>query len=369
MAFWVRAHVLLTATAVSGTAFSAPIYKGMSYAAWSQDSYSTIPSDQSLASMKLAGVDTVLINVWEFQSNINSTEIAPRYDWYSANPGSVRHAIQTAKGLGMKVMLKPNVDMTDDPSHWRGDIIPSSAWFTDYNSFIGRWAEVAQQEGVDILSIGCELVNAQHSANDWVNVAANARSIFGGKLTYSANCNSEQDVSWWNAVDIIGIDAYYQLTTNVNASLTDLKAAWNARSKSINAWRSASWSDKHVMFTEVGYRSTNGANTQPWAWGNNDGLNLQEQSDCYEALLSTMWNKSWWDGAFWWNWETDPNAGGLNDQGYTPQGKPALDVLKGYYSPVPEPSSGPAILGIGALLIIKRMRKKSQTSKNLINRI
>ena len=110
------------------------------------------------------------------------------------------------------------------------------------------------------------------------------------------------------------------------------------------------------MFTEVGYRSTNGANTQPWAWGSNYGLNLQEQANCYEALLSTMWNRSWWQGAFWWNWETDPNAGGLNDQGYTPQGKPTLDVLKRYYAPVPEPSGGLILLPILALLLRRRPR-------------
>ncbi len=300
-------------------------------------------------------MDTVSINAWEFQANINSSSIAPRYDWYSASQESVRHAIQTAKSLGMKVMVKPNVDMTDDPAHWRGDINASAAWFTAYSSFIGRWADIAQEEGADILSIGCELVNTQSWTSNWQAVANNARSKFNGKLTYSSNAYSEQAVNWWNSVDIIGIDAYYQLTSNNNATLADLKSAWATRANSINAWRSANWSSMPVMFTEVGYRSTNGANTQPWAWGNDYGLNLQEQSNCYEALLSTMWDKPWWQGAFWWNWETDPNAGGLNDQGYTPQGKPALDVLKGYYSPVPEPST---LLALGGLALLLRCIKR-----------
>lgn len=359
MASWARAtrvFCLLGIGAIVGFANAAPLYKGMSYTAWSQNAYSSVPSDQSIASMKLAGVDTISINVWEFQSNINSTSIAPRYDWYSASPESVRHAIQTAKSLGMKVMLKPNVDMTDDPGHWRGEINPSAGWFTAYNSFIGRWAVVAQQEGADILSIGCELSNTQSWSSNWQNVASGARSKFSGRLTYSANANSEQSINWWGSVDVIGIDAYYQLTNNPNATLNDLKAAWNTRANSIDAWRSSFWANKQVMFTEVGYRSTNGANTQPWAWGSNSGLDLQEQVDCYEALLSTMWNRSWWDGAFWWNWETDPNAGGMNDQGFTPQGKPALDTLKSYYSPVPEPSTALVLLG-GLLLVVKRKKQ------------
>ena len=342
-------------SAVCASSLASPLYKGMSYTAWSQNAYSSVPSDQSLASMRLAGVDTVSINVWEFQSTINSTAIAPRYDLYSASPESVRHAIQTAKSLGMKVMVKPNVDLSNDASHWRGDINPSAGWFTAYNNFIGRWADVAQQEGADILSIGCELVTAQTWASNWTGVASLARSKFNGKLTYSANGYSEQNVTWWNSVDIIGIDAYYQLTTNTNATLADLKTAWGARADSIGAWRSASWSSMPVMFTEVGYRSTNGANTQPWAWGSDYGLNLQEQSNCYEALLSTMWNRAWWQGAFWWNWETNPNAGGPNDQGYTPQGKPALNVLKGYYAPVPEPSTALVLLPL--LFLLRRRRQ------------
>ena len=261
-----------------------PFYKGMSYTAWSQDAYSSVPSDQSLASMRLAGVDTVSINVWEFQDNINSTTIAPRYDWYSASQASVRHAIETAKGLGMKVMLKPNVDMTNDPSHWRGDINPSSAWFSAYQDFIGRWADVAQQEGADVLSIGCELSNTQSWTSSWQGVSSLARSKFSGRLTYSANDGSEQGINWWNSVDVIGIDAYYQLTTNNNATLSDLKSAWAARGDSIGSWRVASWSSMPVMFTEVGYRSTVGSNTRPWDYSANYGLDLQEQANCYEAL-------------------------------------------------------------------------------------
>jgi len=37
-------------------------------------------------------------------------------------------------------------------------------------------------------------------------------------------------------------------------------------------------------------------------------------------------------GWFWWNWETDPNAGGPADNWYPPQNKPAQDILNQYYS-------------------------------------
>jgi len=87
----------------------------------------------------------------------------------------------------------------------------------------------------------------------------------------------------------------------------------------------------NVMFTEVGYSSYDGANTQPWHWPAIPPVDVGEQADCYEALLSVCRNRPWWKGAFWWNWETDPNAGGLSDMGFTPQNKPAEQVLKDYY--------------------------------------
>jgi hypothetical protein len=86
-----------------------------------------------------------------------------------------------------------------------------------------------------------------------------------------------------------------------------------------------------VVFTEVGYRSADGTNSAPWDFSSTWGPDLQEQADCYEALFSVLWNETWWAGAFLWNWETDPNAGGLSDTGYTPQRKPAEQVLRSHY--------------------------------------
>jgi hypothetical protein len=54
--------------------------------------------------------------------------------------------------------------------------------------------------------------------------------------------------------------------------------------------------------------------------------------------------KPWWDGAFWWNWETNPYAGGPSDAGFTPQNKPAQTILQQYYGgtgPPPPPHGAP----------------------------
>ena len=35
---------------------------------------------------------------------------------------------------------------------------------------------------------------------------------------------------------------------------------------------------------------------------------------------------------YFWNWTTNPNQGGLNNEDYTPHGKPAEDILEEWYA-------------------------------------
>jgi len=90
--------------------------------------------------------------------------------------------------------------------------------------------------------------------------------------------------------------------------------------------------DKPVIFTEIGYRSGNGSSIVPGRHWGQLSVDLQEQADCYEAAFQVLWNKTWFYGFYWWNWETDPNAGGSADAGYTPQDKMAQDVVTNWYS-------------------------------------
>jgi hypothetical protein len=54
--------------------------------------------------------------------------------------------------------------------------------------------------------------------------------------------------------------------------------------------------------------------------------------DCYEAAFQILWNRTWFYGFYWWNWETKPYAGGVNDAGFTPQNKPAENTIQTWYS-------------------------------------
>jgi hypothetical protein len=308
-------------------------FKGMSYCGWDANAYSTIDSNTSLARLKDTSCQWVAIIVVWFQDNINSTSIEPNYNKYSVRPESVKVAINRCHQLGMKVMLKPMVDLSKDPNHWRGQIVPSAAWFAEYHDFLNYWADFAEQNDVEMFCIGCELVATDSSATQWRSVANDVRTHYSGPITYAANWGNETIVSWWDAVDYIGIDAWYPLTSKNNPTLTELKNAWSNRANLIQSWRNSSWPNKQVFFTEAGYSSFDGTNTYPGLWPPPDSaaVDVNEQADCYEALLSVCSARPWWRGVFWWNWETDPNAGGLADKHCTPQNKPAQDVVSSHY--------------------------------------
>jgi hypothetical protein len=309
---------------------SAIIFKGVNYTAWEPNALLTPESDASLAKAYNDGCNWIAICVWWFQDNINSTIIEPDYSLYSATPESLVHAIQHCHELGMKVMLKPMVDCRDGT--WRGQINPSTGWFTAYQNFINFWADIAQDNNVELFCVGCELENTVSWSASWRAVVQNVRTHYSSPLTYAANHDSQQNVSWWDELSYIGIDAYYSLTASNDPNLDELKAAWNSWADAIESWRNTNWPSMDVIFTEVGYQSVDGTNQTPW-WTDPAGstIDMQEQADCYEALLSQCRMRNWWRGVFWWNWETNPEAGTPADPYSTPQNKLAELILRNYY--------------------------------------
>lgn len=307
--------------------------KGVSYTAWSANAMLSTNSDDSLAKAREAGCNWIAICVWWFQDNVDSTAIEPDYSRYSATVESAVHAIGVCHELGMKVMLKPMVDCQD--GNWRGNITPSSAWFSSYRDFIVFWAQTAEQYKVESFCVGCELVKTVSWSSSWRSIVDDVRTQFSGTLTYAANHGNERNVNWWDELDYIGIDAYYPLTGKNDPSPAELISAWESRADSLEAWVNSNWPGMKVAFTEVGYQSTDGTNRTPW-WTDpsSHAMDFQEQADCYEALLSVCRQRQWWLGAFWWNWETKPEGGGDDDPYWTPMNKPAEDVMASYYQTI-----------------------------------
>ena len=121
--------------------------------------------------------------------------------------------------------------------------------------------------------IGCEYVETARVMAwepHWRRIAASVRGVYNGPLTYASNHGNEQNIRWWDALDYIGIDAYYSLTNDDDPTQEELIAAWLSRADKIEAWRNRRWPGMPILFTEIGYRSYDGANRQPWDYNETD---------------------------------------------------------------------------------------------------
>ena len=319
--------------------------RGISYATWWSGDYSHPDADLSLANLASTGANWIGLIVTGHQDTITSTTIITT----TATPtdADLTHVITEAHGRGLKVMLKPHVDLLHDEDHWRGQIGEEftseaewAAWFASYQSFVEHYAGLAQTYGADQFCVGTELSATVHRADEWRGVIEGVRDSYSGPITYAANHGSEETrITWWDAVDYIGVDAYYSLTDKNDPTLTELNAAWTPHVATL-ASLAFTW-DKPILFTEIGYRSQDGTNRQPWAWAAEGAIDLQEQADAYQAAFESVYDQPWFAGMFWWSWGTDPFEGGPCDDDYTPHDKPAEDVLRAWYGAPPRPTPTP----------------------------
>lgn len=242
------------------------------------------------------------------------------------------HAIGKAKSLGIKVMLKPHVD-TRAPGQWRGQIGEGfteahwNRWFESYGRMIAHYARMAEEQGVDLFSIGTELEGTSGRERRWRELIDSVRGVYSGPITYAATTAEAPRIRWWDGVDYVGIDAYYPLTSVSDPTMEQLIAGWRRHSDAITSLAAG----KPVIFTEAGFRSVDGANQRPWAWGEPGLVDLNEQADCYQATLRALGRRPWLAGMFWWVWGATITEGGSTDDDYTPQNKPAEYVLRYWY--------------------------------------
>lgn len=251
--------------------------------------------------------------------------------WGESDEGIIE-TTRLAKAKGIKTLLKPHLWVRGS---WPGEISMKSEaewiqWFSDYEKFILHYAKLAEQQKIEVLCIGTELSKAALKEAQWRVLIQKIRKVYRGKLTYAANFHNEfEHVKFWDQLDFIGIQAYFPLTTKNNPTLEELNAGWNKHCKIMESVSQKF--KKPVVFTEIGYRSTNDAAIEPWVWPQNlsdKAIPSEEvQAVCYEAFFKSVWNKPWMGGVYFWKWY--PSGGRrMAEIDFTPQGKKAQEVLK-----------------------------------------
>jgi hypothetical protein len=315
-------------------------YRGVTHVSWWHDEYAGGDGAPSRARIAATGANWAGVLVTWYMETRDSSRIAP-VDLRTPEDAALAQAIRDLHGRGLKVMLKPHVDVLDGT--WRGTIRPSdeAAWFSSYTEFMRRYAALAQSNGVEMLCVGTELAtlsDARHRAA-WASVLGEVKSVYSGLLTYAANAVSSGDeytsVAFWGSLDVAGLDAYTPLTDSNTPSRDALVRGWSRNRNGedmVAAFRN--WQRSHgkpVVFTELGYRSADGTNRAPWDFEARSAQDTAEQADCYEAAFRVWSQQPWMQGIFWWSWAVPPPGPGDTD--YTPRDKPAEVVLGSWQGP------------------------------------
>lgn len=322
--------------------FNPEFQKGVCYVALGKDSFGTARSDESLKAVKALGANWVAIVPNWYQDTCATTDIFPNDK--TATDESVVHAIQTAHSLGLKVMLKPHLDILDTTNgDWRGDIACVTepdwqAWFESYKEFALHYAKIAQDNNVELFCFGTELVSVSTIKGDmWESMVIKPiRENYKGLITYAANWSDEYThVKFWHLLDYVGIDAYFPLNEEKDRpSFEELKKGWEGWLKEIEEFQKTV--NKPIIFAEIGYCSAQGTAKRPWEDIAGGEVDMALQADCYQSVFETFWDKPWFYGVYWWKWGTNINFGGPNNRGFTPQNKIAEKIVaKWYKKPVP----------------------------------
>ena len=155
------------------------------------------------------------------------------------------------------------------------------------------------------------------------------RERFGGLLLYAASWDEAESVRFQDALDGLGINFYFPVASREDPSRAEILAAWQPWLVRIESL--ARRTGRDIFLTEIGYMSQNGAGMDPAMFQMNGTPDGDEQADLYWGALEAVAGAERVRGIWWWNWELGV-SGGPSHSGYTPRGKPALQVLTEVWS-------------------------------------
>ena len=296
--------------------------------------YGTRTARETMARLKDMGVNTLAVLV----DGRMERPTAPRI----RGPGrgtldDARQALDDARAMGLATLLVPHLYVEDGT--WRGrldfsDPGPSSdRWWASYGAFLENAAAAAEAGGATALAIGVELkaMSARPTvARRMTALAARIRRIFGGRLVYVANWDEAEEVAFWDAVDLAGVNGYYPLEPTPERGAEKVARRLTRLSEA---------ADREVLVVEVGYRSSPLSHLRPWEWPEQVAPTVDElsQAHAWAAVLTHWLGAPGVRGLMLWVVPTDPDDPASEPRhGFSPLNKRAEQVIAEGFRSAPE---------------------------------
>lgn len=302
--------------------------------------YGSESSKRMHSHLEKVGYDSVQLNTFAYMKDRRETEVVFGND-PTMTDSFLEQEIRNLHDAGFKVMIKTHVwvgGMKFDSDNWQGKIdFPDrkerKEWFSSYTSFILSQAELAEKNKVELLTIGTELVGLSKYTEDWRRLIRKVREVYNGKLTYAESGWNAKNVKFWDSLDYIGMDIYFTLTERKNPEVGELVEGWEEYEGEMEELSEEY--GKKIIFTEIGYKSSEGAATKPWEWeaDHAGGVSQREQANVYKATHLVFRDKPYLSGIFVWKYFTEmdsyerPNI----EKGFTPYGKEAEKVISEWF--------------------------------------
>jgi len=223
------AAVATTIVSSFGEQPASSVYKGMTVSCQTWGIEWQMPEmEATLDELKSLGVNSIAIHPYA-QIREDGHVAAGRRS--GASTTHITTPLRWAHERGMAAMVIPHIAYWGTKFSWRGEInfATPEEWdrfFTDYETWIVQMATLAQAEHAEIFCVGLEFTYPQKYDERWRKIIAAVRAVYHGKVTYGANWNEYADVKFWNALDYIGVLAYFPLTKTTDPSAAEISTAW-----------------------------------------------------------------------------------------------------------------------------------------------
>lgn len=283
---------------------TAPI-RGMTVSCpWWGEVWGTHHMEVALRELSELGVEWVALHPYARVRRDGSIQA-----WPAAEVGYLSRAVELAAQSQTQLFWTPHLAHWGSFS-WRGAIdfgADEAAWsrfFAGYERFIVDQARFAERARVPLLSVGVELERTVHREREWRRIIRAVRSVYRGRLTYSANWDGFARVPFWDALDLIGVQAYFPLAPEAapEPSVSEIEAAWTGHLERLRTL-SRQHGDKPVLFTELGFSRSSRAATQPWLPRvDEEPAVLRLRQRLLETSLSVVERTPWVAGLFFWKW-------------------------------------------------------------------
>ncbi len=280
--------------------------------------------------------NAVALMPFAFMRNISEPELFfnMKRQWFGERKEGIEQAISLLHKENIKVMIKPQIWLRNGEFTGDMNFNTEEEWQKfegSYREYILLYAKIAQENNSEMLCIGTELYNFVNERPEfWKNLITEIRGFYKGHLVYAENWDKVDKVDIWQNLDYIGADAYFPLSDEAAPNEEKIRAGWK-KYKQMLQELSGEY-NKPVLFTEYGYRSVDYALRKPWnSERENFVTNHGLQSRALSVLYEEFWPENWFAGGFLWKWHQHETSGGLENDRFTPQNKPAEKVVREYY--------------------------------------